>query len=166
MPERLIPPGYRATLIGSATTLEGLQAYAPAEEMAPEGTLMLLRLDFADFYSSEALAELERTLREKGVTPWPGYSYIVYADATSPSIYVAWQKGFAWMTVIFWALVVFAVIPLIGALFWALMPQAIKDLVTMVLGMGMMLLMLWLMTRLIKPLTTPKRPRELEEPRR
>lgn len=166
MPDRLIPPGYRAEPIGWASTVEGLNAFIPMEGAAAEGSLMLMRLDFAGFLSSETLAELEKALRDKGVPAWPGYPYIVYADADSPSVYLAWQKGAIWTSIIIGILVILA-LPLIGSLLWKLLPETLKDLISMVFGMGMMMLMLWLMTSLIKPLIAPppRRPRELEERR-
>lgn len=165
MPDKLIPPGYRAALIGSATTLEGLEAYVPMEEAAAEGSLMLMRLDFADFLSGETLAELEKTLRDKGVPAWPGYPYLVYADAETPSIYIAWQKGFAWSSLIIGVLILMA-LPLLGGLIWRLLPETLTDLISMLFQMGMMMLMLWLVTSLMKPLIAPapRRPRELEGP--
>lgn len=166
MPDRLIPPGYRAELIGSATTLEGLEAYVPMEAAAAEGSLMLMRLDFAEFLGSETLAELEKALRDKGVPAWPGYPYVVYAESATPSVYIAWQKGGIWTSIIIGILVLLA-LPFIGSLIWKLMPEALKDMINMLIQMGMMLLMLWLVSKLIKPLLapTPRRPREVEGPR-
>lgn len=167
MPDRLIPPGYQAVLIGSATTLEGLSAFVPMEEAAAEGNLMLMRLDFGEFLSTETLTELERALRDQGVPAWPGYPYLVYADAGTPSVYVAWQKGGIGTAIIIGLLILMA-LPLIGGIIWAILPETLKDLISMFLQMGVMLLMLWLVSKLMKPLIAPapRRPRELEAPRR
>lgn len=168
MPDRLVPPGYRAEVIGSATTLEGLSTFAPMEEAAAEGSLMLMRLDFAEFLGSETLAELEKALRDRGVPAWPGYPYLVYADTATPSVYIAWQKGIAWSSIIIGLLVLMVLPPLLGGLIWWLLPETLKELIGMLIQMGMMLLMLLLVSKLIKPLlaAAPGRPRELEEPRR
>jgi len=162
MPDGLTPPGYRAVLIGSAVTIEELSAFAPMEEGTAEGSLMLMRLDFADFPTGEALAELEGRLQEAGVERWPGYPYIVYAETAVPSVYLAWQKGIAWLPIIIGILALTALPALLGGIIWLLLPQAVKDLINMLIGMGMMMLMLWLMTILIKPLTAPERPKRVE----
>jgi hypothetical protein len=154
-------------LIGSAATLEGLSSYAPLEEGSAEGSMVLLRLDFADFPSGEAVAGLEKVLREKGVPPWPGYSFIVYADTTRPSVYLAWQKGIAWMGVIIGVVAVTALPMLLGGLVWLILPQSLKDLINNLIGMGMMLLVMLVMMQVIKPLTASARekPKELREAR-
>ena len=54
---------------------------------------------------------------------------------------------------------------LLGSLIWLILPQEIKDLINMLIGMGMMMLVMWLMMTLIKPLTAPERPKKLEEAR-
>jgi hypothetical protein len=159
----MIPPGYRAVLIGSASTIEELKDYAPMEEGAPEGLLMLMRLDFGDFPSSDALSQLNSALLEKGVPPWPGYEYIVYADATGPSVYLAWQKGIAWMPIIVGILATMLLPPLLGSIIWLILPEEIKQLINALIGMGMMMLVVWLMMSLIKPLAAPERPKELKE---
>ena len=162
MPDGLTPPGYRAVLISSAATIEELSAFAPMEEGTAEGSLMLMRLDFADFPTGEALAELEGRLQKAGVERWPGYPYIVYAETAAPSVYLAWQKGIAWLPIIIGILALTALPALLGGIIWLLLPQAVKDLINMLIGMGMMMLMLWLTTTLIKPLTAPERPKRVE----
>ena len=59
MPDRLIPPGYRAQLLGQSATPEGLNILAPLEEATAEGSLMLMRLDFAGFPATQALDDLQ-----------------------------------------------------------------------------------------------------------
>ena len=165
MPDGLIPPGYRAALIGSAPTIEGLGAFAPMEEGAAEGSLMLMQLDFAGFPDSDTLVELEGKLRDAGVYLWPGYPFVVYADTTRSTVYLAWQKGIAWMPIIIGILVLMALPALLGGLIWILIPEPVKQTINMMIQMGMMLLMMWVMVTLIKPLTAPKRPKEVEEAR-
>jgi hypothetical protein len=162
MPEVLTPPGYRAVLVGSAATIEELSAFTPMEEGTAEGSLMLMQLDFADFPTGEAVAGLEGALRDKGVPAWPGYPYVVYADTVVPRLYLAWQKGIAWLPIIIGILAVTVLPALLGGLIWLLLPQEIKDLINMLVGMGMMMLVLWLMTSLVKPLTAPERPKRVE----
>ena len=165
MPYAMVPPGYRAVLLGSATRIEDLGAFAPLEESSAEGALFLIRLDFAELPSVEALAQLEQACSEAGVEMWPGYDHVVYADVSEPGVYLAWQKGFAWMPIIIGALVVTVLPALLGGAIWLLIPQEVKNLITDIINMGMMLLMMWLITSMMKPLAAPARakPKQLEE---
>jgi len=163
MPYAMVPPGYRAALLGSAARIEDLGTFIPLEEGSAEGALILMRLDFAGFPSSEALTQLNQACLDAGIPPWPGYDYIVYADITNPSVYLAWQKGFAWMPIIIGLLVFVVLPPLLGALIWWLLPQSIKDLITSLIGLGIMFVVMWLMTSMMKPLAAPKKPKRLEE---
>jgi len=149
MPDGMIPPGYRAVLIGSAATIEDLGTVAPLEEGAAEGTLMLMRLNFAEYPSAEVLAKLESDLRAAGVPPWPGYPYIVYADTSQPSVYLAWQKGIAWMPIIIGILVLTLLPALLGVLIWWLLPQQIKDLINAMVMFGIIFLMMSFMPKMI-----------------
>jgi len=142
MPDGMTPPGYRAVLIGSAATIEGLGTIAPIEASVAEGGLMLIRLDFIEQPSSEVLAELETKLAGAGVKKWPGNQYIVYADTTRPSIYLAWQKSIAWMPIIIGILITALLPALLGALIWWLLPESIKNLINMMVVAGVMVLLM------------------------
>lgn len=161
----LTPPGYQAVFIGSAASIEDLDTFTPLEEGLAEGALMLMRLDFADFPASEALAKLEKALRDAGVPTWPGYGYIVYADTNQPSVYLAWQKGLAWIPLIIGMLAFTVLPPLLGSLMWLILPQSVKDLITGLIGMGMMILVMFIMMQFMKPLTAPEKPRRIERPK-
>ena len=165
MPYAMVPPGYRAVLLGQANSIEDLGTFTPLEESAAEGALILMRLDFAEYPSSEAVSQLESACLDAGVPPWPGYSYIVYADVTRPSVYLAWQKGIAWMPVIIGILAITVLPPLLTALVWWVLPEEVKSLISGLIGLGMMMLIMWLMISLIKPLTAPEKPKRLEEAR-
>ena len=165
MPDRLTPPGHRAVLIGSVWSVEELGAFTPMEEGSAEGTLMLMRLDFAEFLSEETLVRIEQACFDAGVERWPGYGQIVYADMTSPSVYLAWQKGIAWMPIIIGILVTTALPMLLGGLVWLILPDSLKQLITGLIQMGMMMLVMWLMMSLIKPLTASEKPKRIEETR-
>jgi hypothetical protein len=165
MPDALIPPGYRAVLIGSALTVDEMGAFAPMEEGAAEGSLMLMQLDLVGFPASDALAELESKLRDAGVHSWPGNPFIVYADSARPAVYLAWQKGLAWLPVIIGILAVTVLPALLGGLIWILIPEPMKQTINMLINLGVMMLMIWLMTSLLKLLTAPERPKELKEAR-
>ena len=166
MPERLTPPGYRAVIIGSAGSIEELGAFAPMEEGSAEGTLMLMRLDFDDFPSGDTLDGIEQACIDAGVERWPGWEYIVHADVTKPSVYLAWQKGAAWILIIVGLLATMILPPLLGGVIWMLIPESLKQTINMLIGMGMMLLVMFLVTQVVKPLTAPERPKKLEEARR
>jgi hypothetical protein len=152
----MLPPGYRAALLGSAASIEDLRTVAPLEEQTAEGTLMLMRLDFAEYPSPEVLGQLEGKLREAGVPPWPGYPYIVYADTSQSSVYLAWQKGVAWMPIIIGILITTLLPALLGAIIWMLLPESIKNLINMMVAVGVMVLMMSLMGK-IMPGREPKR---------
>jgi hypothetical protein len=164
MPYAMVPPGYRAVLLGSAATVDDLGTFTPLEESTAEGALILMRLDFAEPVSDEALAKLNQECLDAGIPTWPGYDYIVYADTARPSVYLAWRKGFAWIPIIIGILVFTLLPPLLGAIVWWLIPDEIKQLITSLIGMGMMMLVMWLMMSLMKPLTTPekKKPKVVE----
>jgi hypothetical protein len=161
----MMPPGYRALLLGQATNLDDLNVFVPLEESTAEGTLVLMRLDFAAFPTGEMLAKLEGKLKDAGVHTWPGYPFIVHADASRPSVYLAWQKGFAWLPVIIGILALTVLPPLLGSIIWLILPQSFKDLINNLIGMGMMLLVMLVMMQVMKPLTTAmkERPKELKE---
>jgi len=160
----MVPPGYRAVFLGQAATIEELSTFAPLEESSAEGALFLMRLDFAEFPSAEALAQLEQACSDAGVEMWPGYSHVVYADVDHPGVYLAWQKGFAWLPIIIGTLVVTVLPVLLGGAIWLLLPQSVKDMITGIINLGMMMLVMWLMTSMMKPLTAPakEKPKRLE----
>jgi len=166
MPDRLTPPGHQAVLIGSVVSIDELGAFAPMEEGSAEGTLMLMRLDFSEFLSEETLAQIERACFEAGVERWPGYGQVVYADLTTPSVYLAWQKGIAWIPIIIGILVTTLLPPLLGGLIWLILPDSIKQLITGLIQMGMMMLVMWVMMSVIKPLTAAEKPKRIEEARK
>jgi hypothetical protein len=165
MPYAFIPPGYRAVLIGQAAVIEELGTFAPLEQDSAEGALFLVRLDFAEFPSAESLDQLEQAFFDAGVELWPGYSHIVYADVDQPGVYLAWQKGLAWIPIIIGLLVTTVLPPLLGSLVWLILPQGIKDTITGIINMGMMMLVMFIMMQVMKPLTAPekKKPKQLAE---
>jgi hypothetical protein len=158
----LIPPGYYAVLLGAAASIEDLSAFTPLEEGAAEGTLVLVRLDFTEFPSEEALLKLEQACSEAGVERWPGYAYVVYVDIDVPSVYLAWQKGIAWIPIIIGLVATTILPPLLGSLIWWLLPQGIKDMITGLINMGMMLLVMFIMMQLMKPLTALAKPKQVK----
>jgi hypothetical protein len=165
MPYAMVPPGYRAVLLGQAANLADLGTFAPLEESTAEGALILMRLDFAAFPTGEMLTGLEKALQDAGVHTWPGYPFIVHADTASPSVSLAWQKGFAWLPIIIGILALTLLPPLLGSLVWLILPQSLKDLINNLIGMGMMLLVMFVMMQVMKPLTAAmkEKPKELRE---
>ena len=164
MPYAMVPPGYRAVLIGQAAAIEELGTFAPLEQDSAEGALFLVRLDFAEFPSAEALDQLEQAFFDAGVELWPGYSHVVYADVDQPGVYLAWQKGLAWIPIIIGLLVTVVLPPLLGGLIWKLLPQSLKDLITGIVNMGMMVLVMVLMTKIMpKPTPEKEKPKKVKE---
>ena len=163
MPYAVVPPGYRAVLLGQASSIEDLGTFTPLEESAAEGALILMRLDFAGYPSEEALGDLNQACLDAGIPTWPGDPYVVYADTSKPSVYLAWQKGFAWLPVILGILAFTVLPPLLTAAIWWILPEEIKSLISGFIGLGMMVLVMWLVMSLVKPLTAPEKPGRLEE---
>jgi len=163
MPYAMVPPGYTAVPIGEAADLEGLSTFAPLEESAAEGALVLMRLDFAEAPTGDSLSGLEQVCREAGVELWPGHEYVVFADITRPAVYLAWQKGFAWLPVILGLIATVVLPPLLTAGIWLVLPDAIKSLISAMVNLGMMVLVMWLMVSLVRPLTAPEKPDRLEK---
>ena len=165
MPCAFVPPGYRAFLIGQAQDIEGLGTFSPLEESAEEGALVLVRLDFAQEISEEVLGSIEQACRDAGVEPFPGSEYYVYADTGSNSVYLVWQKGFAWLPIIIGILATVVLPPLLTAGIWLILPDSLKELISSLVNMGMILLVMWLMTSLMKPLLAPakEKPKQVKE---
>ncbi len=153
MPYTILPPGFKAVFVGSATAIEDLSTFAPLEQSSEEGALFLARMDFPEFPAEESLAQLEQALQESGVERWPGYDHVVYADAREPAVYLVWQKGFAWLPIIIGLVATVVLPPLLGSLLWWILPQDIKDLITGIINLGMMLLILFILMQVMKPLT-------------
>jgi hypothetical protein len=163
MPYAFVPPGYRAVLLGQAQTIEDLGTFTPLEEGAAEGALVLVRLDFADQVSEETLGELEQAFRDAGIEPWPGSEYYVYADVNYNSVYLVWQKGFAWLPIIIGLLATVVLPPLLTAGIWLILPDSLKSLISGMINLGMMMLIMWLMMSVIKPLIASEKPKQIEE---
>jgi hypothetical protein len=143
----MVPYGYKAYLLGTSDTLDGLHSISPLEEGAAEGTLMLMQLNFEDSPSVEVIAELNQKLNQAGVTPWPGYSQVAYADSSQPTIYLCWVKGIAWMSIIIGMLVLLVLPVLLGAFVWWILPEDIKAMINMMVMVGVMALMMTFMSR-------------------
>jgi hypothetical protein len=165
MPWAFIPPGYQAILIGQAVDIEDLGAFAPLEESSGEGTPVLLKLDFAGPVSEESLTALEQACRHANIEPWPGSEYYVYADETAPTVYIVWQKGFAWLPVIIGLVATVILPPLLTAGLWLILPDSLKSLISNLINMVMMVLVMWVMMSFMKPLMAPakEKPKQVEE---
>ena len=87
---------------------------------------------------------------------WPGYSHVVFADMNQPTVYLAWQKGMAWLPIIIGLLVTTVLPPLLGSLVWWLMPESLKSLISGIVNMGIMLVVMLLITKLIPSFTPEK----------
>ena len=163
MPYAILPPGYQAVLVGSATVLEDLGTLAPLEQSSEEGALFLVRLDFAGTPSAEGLAQLDQAFYEAGVERWPGYEHVVYADTTEPAVYLVWQKGMPWLPIIIGLVATVVLPPLLGSVLWWILPQDIKDLISGIINLGMMLLILFILMQVMKPLTASQKPKKVEQ---
>ena len=163
MPYAFVPPGYRAVLLGQAQDIEDLGTFAPLEEGAAEGALVLIRLDFHEPLSEETLGNLEQACREAGIEPWPGSDYYVYADTGSPAVYLVWQKGMAWLPVILGLLTAMVLPPLLTAGVWLILPDSLKSFISNLINMGMMMLVMFLIMKLVPAISPEKeKPKQIE----
>lgn len=167
MPYTMVQDGYRALLIGSATSIEDLGTFAPLEESADEGAFFLMRLDLVDMPSAESLGQLEQGLIDAGVEIWPGYDHYVYAVQNEPVVYIVWQKGLAWIPIIVGILVTSVLPPLLMAGIWLILPAEVKSLITGFINLGMMALVMFIMMQVMKPLTasTKEKSKKIEQPK-
>ena len=164
MPYAFVPPGYRAVLLGQAQDIEDLGTFTPLEEGAAEGALVLVRLDFAEQAPEEVLGSIEQACRDAGIESWPGSEYYVYADTTSTSVYVVWQKGMAWLPIIIGLLATMVLPPLLTAGLWLILPDSLKSLISSLINLGMMMLMMWLVMKMMPALSSDKeKPKQVKE---
>ena len=164
MPYAFVPPGYSAVLLGQAQDIEELGTFTPLEEGAAEGALVLMRLDFTEQASGETLGSLEQVCRDAGVEPWPGSEYYVYADTDSPTVYLVWQKGLAWLPIIIGLLATVALPPLITAGVWLILPESLKSLISSLINMGMLMLVMLVVMKMMPALSPAKeKPKQVKE---
>jgi len=100
--------------------------------------------------TDDMLNEINQGLMAEGVPTWPGYSHIVALDSSQNSVYLGWVKGFAWMSVIVGMLVLLVLPTLLGGLIWWLLPESVKNMIEMMVMMGVMFLMMKFMTPMLK----------------
>jgi hypothetical protein len=86
---------------------------------------------------------------------------VVYADTSQLSVYLAWQKGLAWIPIIIGLLVTVVLPPLLGTVIWWLLPEEVKSLITGLINMGMMVVVMFIMMQFMKPLTAQEKPRKV-----
>lgn len=165
MPAAALASGYRAVFLGLANSAEELGIFVPLEEGTDEGALILMRLDFSNYPLPEALSQLNGSCLDRGMPPWPGNSCIAYADTAEPVVYLAWQKGLAWMPVILGLLATLILPPLLIAGIWWILPESVTSLIESVATLGMMLLPMFLIMQFMKPPMASKKPKEKEEAR-
>ncbi|MFW6125482.1 MAG: hypothetical protein ACOC58_00090 [Chloroflexota bacterium] len=125
-------------LIAQFSSLEELGTVAPLEEGQPEGALMLMGLEFAAAPDPAVLAQFEESLTAAGVPCWPGQGYHVsYQDGC---VQISWVKGMAWLPLILGILLPLVLPALLGGVIWMLIPEEVKDLLNMMVVVGIMLL--------------------------
>jgi len=164
MPYAMLPRGYRAVFLGSATSIDALSTFAPLEEGQAEGSLMVMRLDFAGYPSLKVLSQLNAASLEEGVPPWPGCGYIVFAAQLQPTVYIAWQKGIAWIPIIIGLVATLLLPPLLMAGIWLILPEAVKGMINAIFMLGIMVLGMFVMVKIMSALIPAKeKPKEIEE---
>ncbi len=147
---------YKATLLGSATTLDELNTYQPQEYSTPEGSLIMLELRFSEAPTQDMVDEINTKCADANVTPWPGYTNIAVLNASANSICLYWYKGLAWLAIIGIILASVVVPVLLGAFLWWITPDEIKQLFEMMAMMGIMMLMMKMVTPMFAQKEEPK----------
>ena len=165
MPYDFVPPGYNAVLLGPAANVEELGTFATLEASSDEGALFILQLELAEQPGEAALNQLEEACREAGIERWPGYQQVVFGEPGSSTVYMVWQKGMPWLAIIGGILVTVVLPPLLGSLVWLILPQDIKNLITSIINMGMLLLIMYILMQAMKPLISAEKPKKVERPK-
>jgi len=71
----------------------------------------------------------------------------------------------AWLPIIIGLLATVVLSPLLTAGIWLILPDSLKNLISSLVNMGMLLLVMWLMMSLMKPLLSPakEKPKQVKE---
>lgn len=165
MPYNFVPPGYQAVLLGPAANVEELGTFATLEASSDEGALFILQLELAEQPDEATLIQLEEACREAGIERWPGYQQVVFGETGSSTVYMVWQKGMPWLAIIGGILVTVVLPPLLGSLVWMILPKDIKNLITSIINMGMLLLIMYILMQAMKPLISTGKPKKVEKPK-
>ncbi|KSV17242.1 hypothetical protein DA01_07520 [Dehalococcoides mccartyi] len=161
MPDILIPPGYKTVFLGSVPgSLTG--DFIPLEESAPEECRMLVRLDFSQYPDIEACSQLNQELLSQGVPPWPEHQDIVFLHPTEPAIYLAWWKGMVWWALILVLIGSMVLPPLIGSVIWAILPDEVKQMIEMLLVLGLMVIMMSFVSKMTKSASPAEKSKPVE----
>ncbi|RLC92156.1 MAG: hypothetical protein DRI39_08800 [Chloroflexi bacterium] len=146
----MIPSGYKAVLVGSVASLEDLVSLRPVEEASAEGSLMLLQIDLGQAVSSSILQQIDQKCQAAGVEPWPWTVTYAWAEPGSTTMYVAWQKGVAWLPVIGGILGSVLLLPVLGIFLWWLMPESLKSTISDMVSTTIMMVMILFMGKLMQ----------------
>lgn len=156
-----VPHGYQASLLSQVNNLNDLSTFAVLEESQPEGSRLLCALTFASRPDAGVVALFNQRCREEGVTPWPEWEDIAFLDSESPTLYLCWQKGFAWWGWILMLLATVALPPLLMAGLWLILPEPIRELISTVINLMVLGLVMFVMMKMMKAITAPEERKEL-----
>jgi hypothetical protein len=151
----ILPPGCRAVLVGSASSLKELEVFAPLEQGQEEDSRMLAQLTFEhrppefDYLA----AELNQKCLETGVSLWPERQDIAFADPSQPVIYVCWQKGLVWWGWILALLGSLILPPLIMAGLWLILPESVRQMLEAVINLSIMGIVMFVMMKMTAGVT-------------
>jgi uncharacterized protein YqhQ len=90
---------------------------------------------------------------------------VVFGETGSSTVYMVWQKGMPWLAIIGGILVTVVLPPLLGSLVWLILPKDIKNLITSIINMGMLLLIMYILMQAMKPLISTGKPKKVEKPK-
>ena len=155
MLDAILPSGYKAVLIGSAASFDEFGVFEPLEQGQAEGSRMLAQLTFqhrpAGF--DHVAAQLDKMCLETGVSPWPEYQSIAFADPAQPVLYVCWQKGLVWWGWILALLASLVLPPLIMAGLWLILPESVKEMIEAVTYLGIVGAAMFLISKMTAGVT-------------
>ena len=151
----ILPPGCKAVLIGSASSLKELEVFEPLEQGQEENSRMLAQLTFEhrppefDYLA----AELNQKCLETGVSLWPERQDIAFADPSQPVIYVCWQKGLVWWGWILALLGSLILPPLIMAGLWLILPESTRQMLEAVINISIIGVVIFVMSKMTTGIT-------------
>jgi len=148
--------GYHQQLIGQFKTEEQLQQLSQFEESLPKGAPVMITLTFESEPSYDSLYQLEVEISKTGVGKV--FDFYVYQETADPrTVHIVYTKGGILSTILIGMLILVGVPLLLGGLIWTfLVPDAVKQIIDVILMMVVMFIMMRVMGAAIKD--KPKEP--------
>ena len=153
MINEIISQGYTSRFLGAYNDFETLSAsVAPFEMSSAVGSKYFMQLNLSRALTAEELSAIETDMANAGIAKWTS-SYIDVSDADDKVIYIAWEKGGYTTTsygqvstLAILNIILIILIPiLIGGIVWLILPDSVKQIINMMITMGIMVVMMKVM---------------------